>query len=117
MNEYRNIPISYWINNKKELKNLIKNNPRIIDDKLFWTKLSIYRSTTDSFIIDFKDYLDWTHILENHKLNEKFIRRFDYKMNWLILSNRYILSENLLEIIKIKFGGMKYLNIKFYLKI
>ena len=61
-------------------------------DDVNWYIISRQQKLSESFIIEFQNWIDWCEISYNQKLSEDFIRKFQNKVHWKEISYNQKLS-------------------------
>ncbi|KAI9141823.1 hypothetical protein BKA69DRAFT_1038147 [Paraphysoderma sedebokerense] len=61
--------------------------------KLNWSLLSRHQILSESFIDEFRDYVDWDMISQYQPISEDFIRRHEHLVNWLLIGENLGLSD------------------------
>jgi hypothetical protein len=62
-----------------------------------WAWICCNIKLSESFLIEFKDSINFYHISRHQVLSENFIRRFDTQLNWFWITNKQKLSEGFIR--------------------
>ena len=77
-----------------ELSNNIISNIRMHPKRYDWMYISYYRTITEDFMREFKDYIIWKGVCLSQKMSKEFIMEFIDKIDFnLVIHNNDISKE------------------------
>lgn len=88
---------------KERLKNMETDSEKISisdfnpSDYIDWSELSYNCKLDESFIEEYADYIHWSGVSKNSKLSEPFIDKWSHRVNWYLICMHQELSEDFID--------------------